>query len=203
MTEDLVVSVDSGGSWIALPLDDTTDVDSWAETTLHEAWAMTGGSPDDDALEQVVAVYAGLARRAAAGASSDLPLLGAYVLPRAGDLAPLLVTTLRAMPLPSDADNEAAVRSVLAEPDELYQPPDVEELETQAGRAFRVIQRVIEDDGTADPQVMEDVDYLWPRPADGVMVVLSFTTEDLVVGASHRSVCDALAASLRLDIVRE
>lgn len=200
MNGHLDVSLDSAGSWIELPVERSTDPDAWAAATMADAMESMGLAADADRLDQLTALYAGLARNAIASNEPQPSLVGVYVLPRAADLGPLVAATLRAIAIPDGSTRDDVVRMMIADPAELYAPADVEEFDTHAGPAVRIVQHLLDPNAdTGDVQVEQQLVYLWPRPDDGIAVVLSSMGSDLTLMAAMRPVVDALAASLRLE----
>lgn len=186
---DLVVEVAADARWVPLSLGD--DVDAASAETAAEVLRVRGEDPPDpERLESVTALVAGLSRHARATSDEDAPLVSAFALMPEWEPVPLTVASLRLVEPAATLDE--AVVALVAPPEDRYDEPVVDVLDTPTGRAARVSQRLVAPNGS----VREWFGAAWLLPeADGTLV-LSATFFDLVEAAEWADAFDDLVRAV-------
>jgi hypothetical protein len=178
--------------WHEIPLDG--DPQSWAESAARRAWDISGRAVGQAKLASFAAALASLCGLARAAQ----PALALVFTPEpwSGATALFLLT---AAPFPSgDApDSRADVLALLSIPDErLAQPDDVDDLETAAGPALRVRKSLVRTDPAGLPAVVEQLNYAWPDPAQGLILIGTTSFADPVEMGRWTGAVDDLARGM-------
>lgn len=188
---ELVVEVGGDGRWAPLAL--AGDVDAESAATAAELLRIRGEEdPDPERLDQVTALLAGLARHMAQSDDEEFPLVVALALVPEQDPVPLGVATLRMTDAVDSLDD--AVDELVAPPEERYDDPVVDRLETPLGPAIRIAQRLVDDQSA----VNEWVGYAWYLADAERLLVLSATFADLVEAGRWTEAFDDLARLVKV-----
>lgn len=167
------IHVDGVSTWTPL------DLDASPEQTVA---ALTERFGDDAATHDVATGLAGLAGRVAREEDeTSFPLALWVRTPDEDTLVPLEVATLRAV-AHRDADPRAFAEMVVGGAD-LQSAVELGSLDTKAGPATTVRYRSVVTEA-GERQVHEDNLVAWFRPDQGMAVVLSVHSTDLVAAVS-------------------
>jgi hypothetical protein len=195
--DELVLDVAADSRWVPVLVGPEVDVDGWAAEIATEALRIRGVSPAPaNRLEQATAVLAGIARSVQHSAA-DAPLVGAWSLMPGPEVVPATLATLRPL-FPDGVRSRAGmVDQLVADPEDRYGDPQIDDLETPSGVATRIVQRLLAPSDGADPgsrrAVEETVAYVWWFDGAGMALVLSTYFLDLVESGRWRTECDDLA----------
>jgi len=178
--------------WHELPLDG--DVQPWADAAARRAWEFSGREVGQAKLTSFAAALASVCELA----RSTLPALAFVFTPEpwSGATALFLLT---AAPFPSgDAvDSRDEVLALLSVPDDrLAEPQEVDELETAAGPALRVRKRLVHTDNAGLSSVVDQLNYAWPDPVQGLVLIASTSFSDPLEMGRWTEAVDDLARGM-------
>lgn len=186
---DLVVEVAADSRWVPLALGDDVDAAS-AETAAEVLRVRDEDPPDPERLQDVTALVAGLSRHAREADDPDAPLVAAFALMPEAEPVPLTVASLRLVEGWGSLDD--AVAALVAPAEERYDEPVVDMLDTPAGRAARVSQRLV----APDASVREWLGAAWLLADAEATLLLSATFFDLVEAAEWADAFDDLVRAV-------
>lgn len=202
---ELDVAVGADARWVPLPTGADQDLDAWAGATAVETFALRHVTdPPADAVEQVTATLAGLARRIrrqdTEGEPGALIGAGAWVFAPEEQFHPLAVATLRVQAIDPSSTADDAV-ALLVDPDaERHGPVEVHDLVTPSGPAVRVTWRPVLREAD-DVRVEEQQAVLWSWPRHGLLLALSVWWTDLVAAGRWSDALDDLAGLVQATVV--
>jgi hypothetical protein len=189
MTDGPTFMVRHDPRWHELPLEG--DPQGWADAAARTAWDVSGRQPSE---AQLRSFGGGLASLCELVRTAEPAL--AFVFTPEPWAGPTTVVVLTAAPMPSSG-SRADVLALLELPgEELAEPQDVDELDTDAGPAVRVRKRVVQVDGTGRRAVLEQLLYAWPDPVQGLVLVFSTSFPDLVEAGRWAGAVDDLARGM-------
>jgi hypothetical protein len=181
--------------WHEIPL--AGDVQPWADAAARRAWTLGGRDVGPAKLASFTAALASICELA----RSMLPALAFVFTPEpwAGATALFLLT---AAPFPAGdaAERSAEVLALLSFPEErLAEPQDVSELETAAGPAVRVRKRLVQHDGAGQSSVVDQLNYAWPDPEQGLVLVATIGFADPLEMGRWAGAVDDLARGMSFE----
>lgn len=191
-TSGLSVQLDS--AWLELPVRAQQDSGDWAVEAVDRALEERGQVAPASVRHLYVQAYAVLVDRLRERADAPGYQLGAaWALLADADLLPVTVVEAAAHLVEDGRGVDGFVEALVVAPHERFAPPDVQELATGSGPAVRLQQLRLVDD-----EVHTSVVYVWPGPADDVVVTLTAWYSSPVEAELSRERVDALAASLQV-----
>lgn len=200
-TASPVLSVTLDPRWIELPIRDDADTGAWAAAAVDAALALRELREPAAVRHLYVQTYAALVDRLRERADAPGTQIGAaWALVADADLLPITVVEAALHLVDEGLSLDGFVEQVVVAPQSRFAPPDVTELSTDAGTAIRVQQLRIVDEAEAEPTVQTSVVHVWPGPEPDTALTLTAWFDSPVEAELSRTVLDALAASLRLEL---
>jgi hypothetical protein len=184
------VHVDYDHGWVEVDLRATPQ--QWAGPAAQQAWTASGRDHGHSDVGRLAGIFAALAE-------SLVPFspIGAFLLvpePWAGVSA---VVKMTALDTGEPRTLEELLGSLGYPPEALAEPPLTARLDTGAGPAAALRQRVV-DPSSAERKVAESLQFVWTFPDRAAALVLGTAFTDLVAADRWRPWLQALAAAVTL-----
>jgi hypothetical protein len=178
--------------WHEMPLDG--DVQSWADAAARRAWDVSGREVGHAKLESFASGLASLCGSARAAE----PALALVFTPEPwAGVTTVFLLTAAPFSTGDSGTGRDEVLALLSFPDErLAEPADVDDLETAAGPALRVRKRLVRTDPAGLSAVVEQLNYAWPDPKQGLVLIGTTSFADPVEMGRWTAAVDDLARGM-------
>jgi hypothetical protein len=171
-----------------LEIDQTLDPQDWATAAADRAWGAAGRAPDWYRQQVFTDQLTVLAR----GAARLKPVVALVLCPEPAG-SPAAVLEVLVADVPAGFTRADAVTQFTAPAAEHAEPPLVTDLDTRAGRAVRVRQRLVTPVEGSSRAVIETIRYGWLVPHEHALLVASISLPDLVTAGRLFPLVDDLA----------
>lgn len=194
---DVTVSLD--GRWLELPvqqqMSSEKQIGDWAAELVAQGLAARAAEQSPYRRMVLEQLYAASLEGVRSLCDEERQVLVSACLAPADDLLPVVTVNVSAVSLAAGMPDDAVVELLVLPEEQRYAEPDVEELETGAGRCTRVRQLVL-GDGAEESSVATSLQYVWPTAHDGVYLLLDAYFSSPAEAALYEPDVDAVAQSM-------